>query len=405
MNLMESIVRLIHARVQKYPFLKEVLKKAYQMPFVLFSSVSHPENLVLRIENAFLGFHDINPWSAGGNELLVHKSTSTSRERLTGCEEVEVGLFSSDSSVFEKVATTKAFNWQQGSRAQWLGGTSEVIFNCIENNSLVSKKWCSRSKKMTALPAPVYSVTRCGKKFVSTNFSIIEKFMPGYGYSGEFIEPDNPGSFAIRSVKDAKLETRIGFDQLRQKIRDLPECQYFISHFQFSPNGRKLAFLVRVPIRKNWYHTYFMSFDLELKRLVWIDSIENATHFSWVDDQNLLVFMRRGNLSKFCRVNANDASVVAPPELAHLLDGHPFSNGRHMIIDSYPDKKRRQNLYLYDLEKANLRFLFSVYSPFKYSGYHRIDLHPKINTECDLIAFDAGDLGRQSVCICSVRNN
>lgn len=392
----------MHAYVQKFPTLKEMLKKIYQFPFVVFSRNKQFTKLVFRIEDAFLGFHDVSPWCRSGKKLLIHQSKDRSRKKIKAGDSVEICLVCSDTQKIETIASTEAFNWQQGSRAQWVGNSNHLVFNTLKGKSLVASKYCAETKAFSTIPAPVYSIDHSGEKFISTNFSIIEKFMPGYGYVGEFKEPDNFGSFSVRWLKDGQIDLHIGFEELKAEIPDLSRDNYFVSHFQFSPTDQKLAFFIRTQLRKNWYATKFIMLDLHLRKLKVFDDVTGATHFAWINDAQVLVFMKHGRLSKFCFVDVKTNKIEASPVFNGLLDGHPFVAGNKVIIDSYPDKKRRQNLYLYDIDDGSLRYLFNVYAPFKYSGYHRIDLHPKINKASNLVAFDAGDLGRQSVCISSL---
>ena len=64
-------------------------------------------------------------------------------------------------------------------------------------------------------------------------------------------------------------------------------------------------------------------------------------------------------------------------------DGHPsYSplNNRLVVFDSYPDKRRVQEIKIVsdnDIDRKNMKVIAKVFSPFKYDNDTRCDLHPR----------------------------
>ena len=83
-------------------------------------------------------------------------------------------------------------------------------------------------------------------------------------------------------------------------------------------------------------------------------------------------------------------------------DGHPsFSpNNKNIILtDTYPDKYRNQHLYLYDISTKIKKKIGNFYSPPKYSGEYRCDLHPRFSPDGLKVCLDSPHLGRRQIII------
>jgi hypothetical protein len=80
-------------------------------------------------------------------------------------------------------------------------------------------------------------------------------------------------------------------------------------------------------------------------------------------------------------------------------DGHcTYLPGNQWILcDSYPDKERRQHLYLFHVSERRLVSLGRFLSPPQYTGEWRCDMHPKPSADGRSAIIDSphGGNGRQ----------
>lgn len=399
---MNIFVRLVHSGIQRFPRLKNSLKILYQSLNVLLSIEPSVQNVKHCLIDVFLGFHDVSPWNAEGKKFAFHQTLERSRRKITPEDEVEIGYLDLLTGKKEIIDKTRAFNWQQGSRLQWVGNSDVLCYNILFNGNLHSCFFDCVSGEKSYLPVPVYSIDRRGDHFVTTNFAIIEKYMCGYGYVGSYKERTPSGTFSVWSVDSEQMVFSISLHELSSAGLQLTHDDYFISHFQFSPDGKTIAFFVRQEISKGWYRTYFLTCDLSTRQLRHYEKVKEATHFAWMDDKSLLIFMKSTLVSAFHRLCTLTGEVSAIKALAKLPDGHPFLDGGQLVIDSYPDARRNQNLYIFDPSSNVLRKINSSYAPFGYSGYLRVDMHPKLRLADSLVAFDASNLRRHSVYICEI---
>ena len=71
-----------------------------------------------------------------------------------------------------------------------------------------------------------------------------------------------------------------------------------------------------------------------------------------------------------------------------------------VVTDTYPDRRRIQSLYV--MTGKRVKRIARVFSPFKYGGDTRCDLHPRWSKDGKQICFDASFGGKRSVCVVSV---
>ena len=75
-----------------------------------------------------------------------------------------------------------------------------------------------------------------------------------------------------------------------------------------------------------------------------------------------------------------------------------------MITDTYPDYTCSSKLYLYDVINKSVVKLGSFYSPKRFQGISRCDLHPRWNKENHEITIDTVFSGNRRMCKLDLRN-
>ena len=81
------------------------------------------------------------------------------------------------------------------------------------------------------------------------------------------------------------------------------------------------------------------------------------------------------------------------------VNGHCtyLPGNRYILNDTYPDKQRNQNPYLYDLKTGRRHPLGHFHSPPAYTGEWRCDTHPRFSPSGKNVIIDSahGGNGRQ----------
>jgi Tol biopolymer transport system component len=191
--------------------------------------------------------------------------------------------------------------------------------------------------------------------------------------------------------------------------------KHFLSHTVFSPNSRRFVFLhrwIHDDVTKRW--SRMVSSDLEGKEIRVYPTAGMASHIGWRDANHVIAY---------CRVpDAGDQYVVfddREPSNFEVVgegqfrsDGHPSfeSSGRWMVTDSYPDRRRRQNLMLFDTERERRYDLAHLPSARRYQTpqpdmHWACDLHPRWSRDGSRICFDSVHTGTRALCTIDLGSN
>ena len=196
---MNRFEKFIYNAVKKFPFLKSFIRNLYQRVFLFLTpprdKQSSPYEIALK-KGYFFGFHDKVPWSPDNSRILAHKIGNQKTSKCLG--ELEVGYFDENLMEFTSIASTQAWNWQQGSMLQWVDD-QRIIFNHWNGRKNVAKLINLEDDSSKELDRPISIVSRCGTFALSFSFDRLGIGMPGYGYqnrddhSAFDLEPEDNG--------------------------------------------------------------------------------------------------------------------------------------------------------------------------------------------------------------------
>ena len=362
---MNRLERLVYNLVKDNPRVKTKIRDAYQsvLDIVPVPPVECTLPMVVRSGHYF-GFHDKSPFSQG-DELLASQKVLIRLRMPMATDATEIGVFEGkDWVAYRRLTTTHAWNWHQGSMLQWVGGTSNVIFNDFDGKSHVARLVDAHTaSEVHRVSFPVGAVSGDGRFATSYSF-VRSNRMPGYGYAqGSDPEADRPipdeNGIAIGDLKANELRTLFTPADL-VKLEPDPSMNgsfHWITHSQFSPNGRRFMFYHRwmKPDHKLW--TRILTCNLDGCYLHLFPTVRMASHAAWRNDGQVMAYARTAEgdgydlfddrTRRYTRIGADVLSV----------DGHPqFTQaGRYFVTDTYPDRLRRQRLYVFDMHTGKIR--------------------------------------------------
>ncbi|HEX6987608.1 MAG TPA: hypothetical protein VF170_19670, partial [Planctomycetaceae bacterium] len=127
------------------------------------------------------------------------------------------------------------------------------------------------------------------------------------------------------------------------------------------------------------------------------------SHFIWRDPEHVCAWTKpAGKPAGFYlfRDRSREVTPVGPGVMT--VNGHntylPFGEtGEWILNDTYPDKDRRQTVYLYHVPTGRRTDLGRFHSPPEYAGEWRCDTHPRSSRSGKLVCIDSphGREGRQ----------
>ena len=355
-------------------------------------------------EHLFASYYGINSWDTTQRYALVLE-TDVRHHLPTEKDPATLGLVDMETMEFRPLTQTRAWNFQQGCMAHWLGTAPDrlIIFNDLRNGEFVSVILDVHTKReIRTIPHPISAVSPNGREAISINFARLRRTRTDYGYGGEGQDPrsDKPfpsddGLFLV-DLQTGKAKLIVSIEQVKDLVPDVPATgiEYF-NHTLFSRDGSKVFWLARATPRRNTTSLTVSRDGTDLQRCFpegW-----GGSHFDWLDGDDLMI-----TASFQGKVYGHILFTVGQQNYQRLgnglldYDGHgTFSpDGRWMATDTYPNGKlREQRLYLMDMKTEAVLPLGRFVQPPDFTGHWRCDLHARWSPKGDLIGFNSTHTG------------
>lgn len=327
----------------------------------------------------FVGFYDVQPWSPAMDEYFVHEVNGAT---------ASITVFGDGSATH--VADTAAWNYQQGSRTHWHPTEEErLVFNDLADGTAVAHDVDLTSGERITHARPIQAVDPTGGGFLSIDYRRLDCNDPAYGYGEAGAVPSDDGIYHLDF--DGGEERLIPMEMLvEESDAGVPQERHYLHHARYAPDGSRFTFLHRWR-QDSHRRTRLVMADTtgEFRELV---SHPQLSHFCWLDTQRLFLWGATEDHGRgYVVVDVDDESVMPVDALAGFGDGHPSvsPDGEWIVIDTYPDRRRRRSLTLYHLESERVIPVGEFHAPFRFDGANRCDLHPRWSPDGHRISIDS----------------
>ena len=399
---------------EQFPIIKRSAKRVYQLASVATSKEKFKsEGDVVRVSpddgyEYFYGYYDKSPWDANDRYMIcirvkqAYKSVAPKEPGIVGVIDTQ------DNNKFIEIGTTHSWNVQQSCMAQWMGPDfeSRILYNDCRGG-----KYCSviynfkEGKEEKVLSMALYDVARDGSFGLSLDFSRLHRMRPGYGYSNlpektKGVLCPNSGCIWKVDIKTGNVEELFKYTDFAafEPNETMNGAEHKVNHLMISPNGKRFMVLHRW-FQKGRKHTRLVTVNIDKTEMYNLSDDVFVSHCYWKNDEEILSFLRKketGDHYYLMRDKTQDYKMYWP-ELN--TDGHcGYSpDGRFIITDTYPNRKRIASVYLCTEEDNRSRRIARVFSPFKYDNDCRCDLHPRWNRKGDKVCIDSVHEGRRGL--------
>ena len=401
MSSYNKFERYIAKFLEKNPKLKLFVKRSYQfIQYKLKSGgprcVSNSD--VLRVSTAelpsFFGYYDKSCWNPSSSYVAYHKVLDKKAVICIRC---------SSTKIEQEIDVSDCWNWQQGSMITWIDD-HHLVYNGKNGNKLGCYIYSILTGKKDFIIYPIQALSKDKESMASINYLRLTKMRPDYGYniecenySSELSLGDdgiNIFSFANKKVSYfLSLKTIVEFST----ENSMKNATHKLNHLSYSPDSKKIAFMHRW-FDSGYKRTRLLILDLNTKELCCVFNNVMFSHYDWVSNECIFAWCRGSNGDGYYMISTSKPSSI-PTELFEVEglainangDGHPSvsPDGRFIITDTYPAKDRMQSLILIDLEEKSAKTLAKVFSPWKYQGLERCDLHHRWSPCSKYVAFDS----------------
>lgn len=325
---------------------------------------------------------------------------------------IKVGMVDlADNDRWIELGESRAWCWQQGCMLQWRPGSkTEILWNDRQSDRFVCHILDVASGKKRTIPHPVYSVSPCGDWAVSLDFRRVNDMRPGYGYAGVpdpnagRLAPDDSGLFRVDllSGEQKLLLSLAEIAAIPSEKLDLAGAKHWFNHLLINPDGSRFEFLNRWRKEgQSGFTTRMLTAAADGTDVRVIDPSGYTSHFIWRDPGHILAWSRAESHGDafYLFEDRRGGKIEVVGQGVMTRNGHcSYLPGNQWILnDSYPDKNRNQNPYLYHVASGRVVPLGSFPSPKEYAGEWRCDTHPRFSPDGKLVCVDSPlmDQGRQ----------
>lgn len=423
-----SLEQKINYQLNKFPAVKKVVKRVYQLGMYAISPKIKSEGNIVRISpddsehEYFFGYYDKSPWDITDRYVLCMRAKDTWSD-VSPREKADILIIDTDKKESElervrKVAETSAWNVQQACMLQWLGPdySSRILYNDCRNGKYISVILSVDTMEENVIPAPVYSVSADGKFALTLDFSRLYELRPGYGYynvpekTKGIALPDETAIWKVdlenRKVTELLKYTDFANFQPRLEMQEEGSV-HKVNHIMISPNGKRFMVLYR------WFngqrkYTRLITCNVDGTDMYLLSDDDMVSHCFWKDDEHILAFENKKKTGPgyYLMRDKTDKYIHCWPQFSN--DGHPSysPDGSMIVTDSYPDRARIAsiNIMCGDENKKDNVTVARVFAPFKYDNDTRCDLHPRWNRNGNKICFDSVFEGRRGLYYIDVRS-
>lgn len=337
-------------------------------------------------EQYFFGYYDLPAYSGDGR-LHLTNIVPQMDHLPQDHEKNQIAVINLADGSVKTVATTNAWNFQQGSMLQWYpaGSSDTIIYNDYRNGRYVAVIKNINTGDERVIDHPLASVSADGKYGLSVNFSRIYDFRPGYGYQQiedpnyELDKPDDDGIFLIEleSGQSRLLHSYRELGELFSLPEGVTKAKLVVNHITFGPDSSRFVFLLRFfSTETQKWESAIGSSDITGDPYVW-RGYGMASHYYWKDAERLLIYSNAGgDHALYELVDKSQVSLPVRPDVVKEDIHCSYSpDGRYLIGDGYPDAEGFRSIYLVDLKEDHAEIIARIYGPTPAITDVRCDLH------------------------------
>ncbi|NHB87593.1 hypothetical protein [Photorhabdus tasmaniensis] len=378
--------------LRKFPKLKASVKKIYSIINYFINKKNYSIKTDFKVKKisdnnkeSFFGYYDKSPENFNGEYILFHSvENGNTTKKPNTVEKIFICVMNRKTGKIVAKIESSAFNWQQGSKAQWLNNDT-FIFNDYNYNTqnYISNIYSIKAKKIIKNNHfPIYDISSTLLS-ATIDFRRLSILRPDYGYfSHKSISLEK--TFCKIDIYDLSNQKLLLCLELDKLITQCPsnffqnETIHKFNHLMFSPDGTHLLFIHRfynLRIR----HDRLICFNLKTEKSIALTKIGIVSHCFWIDNETVFGFMEIDNKKAYYYININTLLYKEYIPLSNFGDGHPSVKSSFILTDTYPDRARNKSLILSNINNQKAKIIASVFEPLKYNGQTRCDLHPRFS--------------------------
>lgn len=303
---------------------------------------------------------------------------------------------------------TRAFNWQQGAMAVWLGRSDRIAYNALYDNGQIVRTVIANpfTKEIEVTPFSASDFSRDGEIAVGIDFHVWALHSPQYGYADlPKAKANSHTSITIWDISQLTLRKRITLGFVVEMLKlPLHFGSLYFAHPKLCPAGTTVIFLLRQKINKYGdFFSWLLMYDLKRDVMQLLNDSGEVSHYAWKSPSVFWCYCKNhGNAGLWEYVMDTKGHMIPSRRIGLVSsDTHPSFNrtGDWVALDSYPTKNREQVLQIAGTSTLQVKQSARFYSPLTFDADNRCDLHPRWSPDSRYVAVDSAASGFRRLCI------
>lgn len=334
-------------------------------------------------KNVYFGYYDHS--SERDNKVLYICTTNNLKD------EANIYYYDINKHKSIHIAATNAWNYQMGSRVRWIHSSSIMFNNYKKKEGFFSEEIDLNGSCKKKYGFPIYDLSRDEKYGFYLDFTILNHFRPGYGYSNIDEKIDNnrilKNGIYRGDLKENKSKLILPISKIisykNNTLLSLP--LHYINHISCSKFDDILLFFHLWYDEQKQLRNRVFIIDYSGNIINVLDDFEKASHYAFKSKNELLLtVVNKGQIEyRLYNILNNEYKVFE----FLSVDGHPsYINDKLFITDTYPDKNGMQHIFVCD-ENGIKQELIQIYHNPRKNNEIRCDLHPRYSGK--ILTFDS----------------
>ena len=344
--------------------------------------------------NIWFGYYDISPFRpSDASQVLMHGNNLAAHVSPAIRHSTDICLFNRRTGKLRKLDSTKAWNWQQGSRLQWLDDR-HVIFNQYDG-ALHAVRLNVETGERTRMPSSV-NIAYGNKYYLTLDYQKLTSFSE-YGYPG-MTDDTASDMIAMYDFESGQLTRLLDYLDIREAGSEGELLEGFhVNHLLPSMNGKGFVFIAR-GYREGRRNDFLCHFDIESRQLRRLISWQTISHYCWLSDYRLLFWGVMDGVAGYYTLDIAEGSAEF---LAAMTDGPPNVVDEKLFITDIVDNWRDGDitLCLIDADTGARRDLLCVSHPQLLRKTNRCDMHVSLSPNKREFQIDSRHGGHRSMII------
>jgi len=313
-----------------------------------------------------------------------------------------------DDDKWIELGESRAWCWQQGCMLQWRPGSQrEIVWNDRQGDRFVCHMLDVSSRAKRTIPHPIYTISPDGRWAVAPDFRRVQDMRPGYGYAGlpdpcrDDLAPKDSGVWRVdlESGRSDLIVSLADVVKIPFAKGDISKAKHWFNHLLVNTDGTRFEFLHRwrLPGQKG-FATRMLTARPDGSDLRVIDPSGYTSHFIWRDPRHILAWSWHPSHGErfYLFEDQPNGKVEVVGDKVMTQNGHcSYLPGNAWILnDTYPDRQRKQHVYLFHVPTGRRVPLGSFLSPKEYQGEWRCDTHPRFSPDGRWVSIDSPHTGQ-----------